>query len=916
VSLSPGTRVGVYEIIEALGAGGMGEVYRARDTKLGRSVAIKILPDAVASDSDRIARFEREAKVLASLTHANIAALYGMEVAASTDVGQAARHYLAMELVEGETLAERLQRGPLKTAAALHIARQIIDALEAAHEQGIVHRDLKPANVKITPDETVKVLDFGLAKAMEQGSRAGSHASAQRANSPTLSMMATQAGIVLGTAAYMSPEQAKGANADQRSDVFSFGVVLYEMLTCRQPFQGETAPEIMASVMVRDPDLSALPPNLHLRLRSVISRCLEKQPKQRWQAIGDLRVELEAIAATPHEMTDSRALTSARPIWQLALATAIIIAVTAGITGGVMWRMLRPATPSLMRFEVPLAEGQRFAATGRQFLAVSPDGKRIAFVIGSGSGRALLMTRALDDLEARPVGGPNLPITNSPFFSPDGQWIGFWSGGDSTLKKVAVAGGAAVTLGKADNPLGARWDGDWVVFGQSTGIMRVAAGGGEPELIARVDPPEIASSPQLINDGRTLLFAVASGSESDRWDKASIVVQSIGSDERRVLVRGGAAPRFVSTGHLLYAVGGTLLALRFDPQTVRVSGAPVPVVESVLRSTPVMFVGAVQLGVSDEGTLVYAPGGTSLSGQLTLGLIDRDGKAQPLPVPANSYQTPRASPDGRQVAVATDDGKEAIVWIHTLSGTGPPRRLTFGGRNRHPIWTRDGRSIIFQSDRDGDLGLFQQRADGSGQAERLTTAEKGDEHMPASLAPDGTLVFTITKPSAASALWALATTGDRTPRVLSPIPGKALVSPAFSPDGRWLAYGSNELGLSGYYVFVQPFPPTGAKYQVTTSISSTPVWTSDGKQILTAYTDQVSANDVQTTPQFTAGAAIRIRSEGSLGSAPATRNFDVMPDGRLLVVLPVSSTVSNAAPTAPRINVVLNWFEELKGKVK
>ena len=305
MALAVGTRLGIYEILAPLGAGGMGEVYRARDTKLGRSVAIKVLPDALAADLDRIARFEREAKVLASLTHANIAGLYGMEVA---DGG----HFLAMELVEGETLAERLQRGPLKPAAALHLARQITEALEAAHERGIVHRDLKPANIKITPGETVKVLDFGLAKAMEHGPGVGGHAAAQRANSPTLSMMATQAGIVLGTAAYMSPEQAKGANADQRSDVFSFGVVLYEMLTCRQPFQGETAPEVMASVMVRDPDLSALPPNLHPRLRDVISRCLEKEPKKRWQAIGDLRLELEAIAAAPHDTTDSRALT--RPL--------------------------------------------------------------------------------------------------------------------------------------------------------------------------------------------------------------------------------------------------------------------------------------------------------------------------------------------------------------------------------------------------------------------------------------------------------------------------------------------------------------------------------------------------------------------------------------------------------------------------
>ncbi len=917
MALATGTRLGAYEIIAPLGAGGMGEVYRARDTKLGRSVAIKVLPDALASDPDRIARLEREAKVLASLTHANIAALYGMEETPPTS-GQASRHFLVMELVEGETLADRLTRGPLKTAAALDIAGQIAQALEAAHEQGVVHRDLKPANVKITPDDTVKVLDFGLAKAFDQGSGISGQGSEERANSPTLSIMATQAGMVLGTAAYMSPEQAKGANADQRSDVFSFGVVLYEMLTCRQPFQGDTAAEVMASVLIRDPDLTALPPNLHPRLRDVITRCLEKQPKKRWQAIGDLRVELDAIAAAPHDTTGSRALPAAapRPLWKRALAAAAIVSLTAGITAGVMWRVLRTANPSVVRFQVALTEEQRFAATNRQFVALSPDGKRIAFLIGGESGRAVLMERALDDIEARPI-GQNLPVANSLFFSPDSQWIGFWSGEDSTLKKVAVTGGSAVTLGKADLPSGVRWDGDWVVFAQQgAGIMRVAAAGGQPELVARVEPPEMASNPQLINGGRTVLFAVASGSTEDRWDKANIVVQPIGSDQRQVIVRGGSAPFYVSTGHLLYAVGGTVFAVAFDPQSARVSGGPVPVVEGVMR-TITSAATAAQFVVSDAGTLAYVPGIANLSGQRTLALMDRDGKAQPVSMPANSYQTPRVSPDGRRVVVATDDGREAIVWIHDLAGTGPPRRLTFGGRNRYPIWTRDGGSIIFQSDRDGDLGLFQQRADGSGQAERLTTAEKGAEHMAGSLTPDGkTLVFTVATQSGV-ALWTLSTTGDRTPRPLLAIPGKGLVSPALSPDGRWLAYGSNELGLSGYYVFVQPFPQTGAKYQVTTAISSSPVWAAGGKQILSSYTDQISASDVQALPQFTVGAATRIRSEGSIGSLPAIRNFDVMPDGRLLVILPASSTTTNGPRTTTlQINVVLNWFEELKAKVK
>ncbi len=330
--------------------------------------------------------------------------------------------------------------------------------------------------------------------------------------------------------------------------------------------------------------------------------------------------------------------------------------------------------------------------------------------------------------------------------------------------------------------------------------------------------------------------------------------------------------------------------------------------------SPTMISGAAQLAVSDTGTLAYVPGAVGSYTPQTVGLLNRDGTAQLLSMPANRYQTPRVSPDGRQLVVATDD-KDAILWIQALSGTGPPRRLTFSGRNRYPIWTRDGRSIIFQSDRDGDLGLFQQRADGSGLAERLTTAEKGVEHVPGSMTPDGTLIFTVvTEPS--SALWTLSLTGDRTPRPLLAIPGKALVTPAISPDGRWLAYGSNELNSFGYNVFVQPFPPTGAKYQVTTSIASSPTWATDGKQILAAFADQISASDVQTAPQFTVASATRIRSDGTLPSTPTIRNFDVMPDGRLLAVLPASASTIGQAVGGTRINVVLNWFEELKQKVK
>src|SRR5438093_1927085 len=429
--LPVGTRFGAYEILSDLGVGGMGEVYRARDTKLGRSVAIKVLPDTFAADPERIARFEREAKMLAALNHPHIAALYGMEESAG-------RHFLVMELVEGETLAERLQRGAMPIEETLKIAHQIVEALEAAHEKGIVHRDLKPANVKITPDDKVKVLDFGLAKALEP-----ERGVSELTHSPTLSLMATEAGLILGTAAYMSPEQAKGFPADQRSDVFSFGVVLYEMLTGRQPFQGETAPDILASVLVRDPDLKSLPPHLNPRLHDLLRRCLEKTPKRRWQAIGDVRAEIETIAADPHgESAIAHAGAPPRPLWRRAIPIVATAIIASGLTGFGVWTARRSTPLPVARFTLTLPEGQQFTNLGRQLIAISPDGTQIVYV----ANRRLYL-RPISALEARPISGAEAEggVLN-PAFSPDGQFIVFWSADDQTVKKIAVTGGAAVTI--------------------------------------------------------------------------------------------------------------------------------------------------------------------------------------------------------------------------------------------------------------------------------------------------------------------------------------------------------------------------------------------------------------------------------------------------------------------------------------
>src|SRR5262245_31419452 len=670
--ISPGTRFGHYEVVDSLGAGGMGEVYRARDTKLGRSVAIKILPDAFAADADRIARFQREAKVLASLTHAGIAALYGMEE-------HDQKHVLVMELVEGETLAERLARGPLSVPAALGIAGQIAEALEAAHERGIVHRDLKPANVKITPDEKVKVLDFGLAKAVET-TTASSHVT----NSPTLSMMASQAGLILGTAAYMSPEQAKGGPADHRSDVFSFGVVLFEMLTARQPFHGETAPEIMASLLVRDADLSLLPPNVHPRLRDVIARCLDKQPKKRWQAIGDVRLELDAIAHLPQTDSSIRAGVSGMPRWKLAALAAAFLLIGAVASGAITWYLTRPSPAVIVRFTLPLPDGQSFGGIGRPFLAISPDGATVAFVSNSGQ-RSQIVVHWLSESRSRPIQSTLGSGPQSPFFSPDGQWIGFYSTVDGMLKKVPVAGGTPVTI-CAGSPWGVSWQGDSVLFGDAQrGIMRVSSNSGEPEVLAAAGD-ETLFGPQVVAGGRALIFTVATkGTGPDRWENARIVMQTIGSPDRTVLVQGGSDGRYLSTGHLVYAVGATLMALPFDLENRRPTGAAVPVVEGVLRPSGGLT-GAAQFSVASNGTLAFDPA-SAQSSPVRVAVIDRNGKTQPLDIPPAIYAQPRFSPDGKQLAVVLDDPQGRSIWVHSLSGAAPPRRLTFGGPSFSPVWS-------------------------------------------------------------------------------------------------------------------------------------------------------------------------------------------------------------------------------------
>jgi serine/threonine-protein kinase len=923
MALTIGTHLGTYEITALLGKGGMGEVYRARDSKLKRDVAIKILPEEFSNDPERVGRFQREAEALALLNHPNIGAIYDIQEANESC-------FLILELVEGETLGDRLSRGPIPVEEALKIAQLIAEALEAAHEKGIVHRDLKPANVKMTPDDKVKVLDFGLAKAVESTA-----ASATLSNSPTLSIAATQAGAILGTAAYMSPEQAKGFTADPRSDVFAFGCVLFEVLTGRQLFQGETVHEILGAVLVSQPDFSALPANLNPKIADVLRRCLEKNPKRRWQAIGDLRVELETLALQPYAVTLTvPPATIPQPLWKRAIPIAIT-AIVVGIGARLIppWNSQPSAPAGVTRFSVPLPEGKSISGYAGQGVSMSPDGKAFVFI---STNNWELYLRSMSEPAPRELftmkSGGDTRITNV-FFSSDGQWIGFYAYQDGTLKKIAVTGGAAVTLCKAQAPNGISWSGDQIVFSQPKGIMRVSANGGDPELLAAsASSQEVMSDPQLLNDGTALLFTVTKESGASRWDKADIVAQSVKSGGRKVLVHGGSTVRYIPTGHLVYALGGTLFAVRFDAKTLQVKGGPVPILEGVLRGAqPQTFSSAALFSFSNTGSLIYLPGPVGGAAAAlpprTLALADRNGKVQPLGLPPQPIYHPRISPDGKQLVFGTDDGNEGIIWVYDLKGNGPARRLTFGGSNLNPIWNRDGRYITFASDREGDRGLFRQLADGTAPAERLTKAELGPSQRPEQWSPDGkTLSFIMNhadQVGAGSDLFTLTLDGERKPQPLVLSPSNKRYS-AFSPDGRWFAYASGEGTGAPFNIFVEPFPPTGARYQLTSMGGRDPVWSPDGKELFFNTQVQSSANeghlvsvDMRTESGFTFGQPKGISIPGAILGGNG-RNYDITPDGKQFVVVvpPPNAPGEPQTRRAPQeINVVLNWFTELQQRV-
>ena len=896
-----GTRLAHYEITAHLGSGGMGDVYQATDTKLGRSVAIKLLPAAFASDAERLSRFRREAQALAALNHLNIAQIYGIEDSGGTSC-------IVMELVAGETLQARILRGPIDTAEALAIAKQIAEALEAAHEKGVIHRDLKPGNIMLA-DGKVKVLDFGLAKAYDTPS-----ANTDLAHSPTLTgMAATSAGVILGTAAYMSPEQAKGRAVDRRTDIFAFGCVLYEMLTAKRAFDGEDVTDILGAVLRVEPDWSQLPDALPSGVRRLLRLCLEKNPKNRRSDATDIRLDIDHLLNEPAAAAPAPIEIPKRPLWARAVPVVSALVIGGILSGAAIWNLRSAAAPgTVTRFSVPLPQDQSFSNIGRKFVALSPDGSAMVYAANQ-----RLYYRQMSELEARPIPGTEafLAVLN-PVFSPDGRSLAFWAASDRTLKKIAVSGGAAVTLCPADLAVfGLSWSEGGLVFGQGAmGIYRVSENGGKPERLISVKANEIAHGPQILPGGKTILYTVRAAENSD-WDKAKIVVQSLESGSApQVLMEGGREARFVSTGHIVYAYQGTLFAIPFDVNQLKVTGGPTPVVEGVRNSGVVT--GSSQFSVADNGTLIFVPGplsGGNAGAQRTLAFRDRSGnQLERLKVPPRAYSHPRISRDGTRVAASTDDDKPD-VWIIDLAGGSAPRQLTLGGNSRIPVWSPDGMWVAFRSNREGDDSMWRQKADGTATAERLTKAETGTFHVPGSWSPDGKyLAYSVVKNDVGS-VWILSL-DDKKATLFVDRAGL----PDFSPDGRWLVYQSQENILPGQrQIFVQPFPATGARYPVVSG--GHPFWSHDGGELFyNPAQQQIGVVRITTQPAFSLGEPVVFSTAGLQSKNPANnpRVWDIAPDRkRLIGVADATESATSGEAATQQIEVVLNWFTDLKARV-
>jgi serine/threonine-protein kinase len=879
----------------------MGEVYKARDTNLKRAVAVKVLPASVAADVDRLARFQREAEVLAALNHPNIAAIYDLERSGATTA-------LVMELVEGPTLTDRIAQGPVPIEEALSIAKKIAEALEAAHEQGIIHRDLKPANIKVRSDGTVKVLDFGLAKAIDPPA-----SSPNMSQSPTMATPAmTAASMILGTAAYMSPEQARGKPVDKRSDIWAFGCVLYEMLSGLPAFDGQTVTDVLAAIVAREADFERLPGQTPSGVRQLLHRCLQKEPKQRLRDIGDARLEIDTCLGSRHLRLATNQVPAVRWLrvlpWALA-GTGVLLALA---SFGFSFRSTSAPITRMVQVEALIGADVSLVGPSGPATILSPDGSLLAFV-GRRSGEAQqLYVRRLDQLQATALAGT--ADARGPFFAPDGQWIAFFAGGK--LKKVPVAGGTVVIICDAPDGRGGTWSEDnSIIFNpsQAGGISlpRVSAAGGAPQPLTTLADGEVTHRwPQVLPGGHAVLYTTSKNLGS--YNDGSIVAQPLPNGTRKILIQGGYFGRFMPSGHLTYIHDGRLFAVPIDINKLELGGSPVPILEHVSSSTTRGFA---QFDVSSTGTAVYLPGGVAELSR-PIQWLTSDGTTAPLRAMPSDWSNLRLSPDGLRVAVDIYDGKQTDVWLYewTRDALTP---LTFDqAEDWMPVWTPDAQRVVFRSARDLAFNLYWQRADGTGTAERLTRS--ANPQVPSSWHPSGKVLALVeTNPATSTDIMLLSVEGDgptgvlRTPTAFLNTPA-AEAAPAFSPDGQWIAYTSNESGREG--VYVRPYPGPGGQWLIAPE-GSEPTWSRTRRELFYLRSDQrlmVSPYNVEghsfraETPRVWSASRLASRSRGLIGDG---RAFDLHPDGKRIagVWAPESQ-----AELQNSVVVVFNIFDELR----
>jgi serine/threonine-protein kinase len=910
--LTSGTKIGIYEVNSLLGVGGMGEVYRSLDSKLGRQVALKVLPTSVAIDDDRLARFGREAKLLAALNHPNIAAIYGLEDSGAT-------HALVMELVEGPTLADRLKSGPISSDEALPIAKQICEALEYAHERGIVHRDLKPANVKVTLEGTAKVLDFGLAKALEN-----EIVPVDLSSSPTMSRLATQAGVILGTAAYMSPEQARGKSVDRRADIWAFGCLLYEMLTGKMAFSGETVSDTLAAIIKEQPDWSLLPASTSPRIRVLIQRCLQKDPRQRLQAIGDARIAIEEVlcgAPDPASAAQPAApieTSSPVPAWRRLLPWGVAAMLGAGLLLSLL--TLRSSPPSALKpifLNLSIPIDQKLDLINGPAFVISPDGSRVAYVIqDTASGSGILYIRELDQNTAVRLDAVGLAA--APFFSPDSQWVGFF--GDGKLKKVSVHGGAPIILCEVSGYRGGAWgpDGTIVFPNQFTSpLYRIPSTGGTPTVFTHLDATRSDIThrwPQFLPGGKSVLFTASSN--NNFFAHASVVAAPLDTGLPKVLVENAYFGRYLPGGYLAYMSQGVLFVVPFDANALKVTGTAIPAVQGVNSD---LSNGGVQFSVAETGTAVYLSGGTQ---NLAMNIVELDRKGDSSVLIKNQADaaSPRMAPDGKRVAF---ENGPAGIWVHDLArGTTTPIAPNTVGAN-FPIWSPDGQRITYSHPDNTARGpgqrIFWRRSDGTEQEEALTP-ESAQSSYPASWSPDGkVLAFEMLSPKDGSCcdIWTVTLDASGKPQPpklfiesINGVSGRSLAGPEFSPDGRWVAYVSTESGAP--QVNVLPFPGPGGKWQVSTDGGVEPRWARKGHELYYLHGSQLFAVPyTEDKNSFQPGKPQMLFENRFEARAPYT-SYDTTPDGQHFVAIQAAAgrPATHTDPT-----VVINWIDEVKRTV-